>query len=60
MKVLVQYGKDPDQIQALGLKKKSERKAPIISGKLVHSLNVYVERGNHDKNFTFSSGAPRR
>jgi hypothetical protein len=27
--VLAQYGKDSDQIQALGLKKKSERKAPV-------------------------------
>jgi hypothetical protein len=27
--VIAQYGKDSDQIQALGLKKKSERKAPV-------------------------------
>ncbi|MFZ5912321.1 MAG: hypothetical protein ACOYYU_20140 [Chloroflexota bacterium] len=26
--VVAQYGKDSDQVQALGLKKKSERKAP--------------------------------
>jgi hypothetical protein len=27
--VIAQYGKDSDQIQALGLKKKSERKTPV-------------------------------
>jgi len=26
--VIAQYGKDSDQVQSLGLKKKSERKAP--------------------------------
>ena len=31
--VIAQYGKDSDQIQALGLKKKSERKAPARRGK---------------------------
>ena len=31
--VLAQYGKDSDQIQALGLKKKSERKAPVRKAK---------------------------
>ena len=30
---LAQYGKDSDQIQALGLKKKSERKAPVRKAK---------------------------
>ena len=31
--VLAQYGKDSDQIQALGLKKKSERKSPVRKAK---------------------------
>ncbi len=31
--VVAQYGKDSDQVQALGLKKKSERKSPARKGK---------------------------
>jgi hypothetical protein len=31
--VVAQYGKDSDQVQALGMKKKSERKTPIRKNK---------------------------